>query len=184
MRINKRTELGLLFTLIIGLLLVIITLFSLIVLIEYYSEESASLPIQMALCLPLSFIMLIFITIYNILNAHMINMVSESSQSTRAFYILLFYPIILLSYMMATLEYGFQTSLIYGFPFYLIGVILLPYGAFVIHREAKMVVNKNMVLIYCQNCNYTFEMHRLDTERRCPFCGVLNQNINVENDKE
>jgi hypothetical protein len=86
--------------------------------------------------------------------------------------------------MMATMEYGFQTSLIYGFPFYLLGVILFPYGAFIIHREARTVVYENMVLIYCQNCNYTFEMHRLDSERRCPFCGVLNQNRNVETDKE
>lgn len=179
LRINDRTELGLLFTSILSFFLMLITFLSFLVFMEYTFEESVLFPFYLSLCLPLFFTMLLLFITINIHNGYFVSKVSDTPQALRAFYIFIFYPILLVSFMIATIEYGFQTSLIYGFPIFFLGVILLPYSALVIHREALAIVNKNMLLVYCHNCRYTFEMHRLDIEKRCPICGSQNRATNV-----
>jgi len=175
LRINDRTEFGLLLTSILSFFLILITFFSFLVFIEFTLEESVSFPLYLTLCLPLFFIMLLMMFTINIYNGYLVSKASDTLQSMRAFYIFIFYPILLISFMIATMEDGFQTSLIYGFPIFFLGVIFLPYSALIIHREALGMVNKNTVLIYCYNCRYTFEMHRLDLEKRCPLCGFLHR---------
>jgi hypothetical protein len=176
MKLNHRAEIGLFITSIFTLFLIYISIYSFTIFMKYSIEESVSFPIYLTIYLPFFFYALILFILINLKNAYLVSKISCSPQSLRALYISIFYPILLGSFMMATFRDGFQTSTIYGFPLFTLGVILLPYSALTIHREAKTIINENTSVIYCSYCSYPFDMHKLDSERRCPICGTLNPN--------
>ncbi len=111
----------------------------------------------------------------NVTNGLMLSRVSKSHRSLRAMYISLLLPVILLSFVFACFKDGFETSLIFGFPFFLIGTIALPYSAFVLAKEAREMVRENTVFLVCYNCHYPFQMNRLALEGICPVCGAQNR---------
>ncbi|MCK5561619.1 MAG: hypothetical protein KAJ51_13535 [Thermoplasmata archaeon] len=143
----------------------------------YVGDQTVSFPFELPVCLVLFFIFLVFIFILNVSNAIIVTRISKSTKSLRALYIFIFYPILLLSYLIACYEEFFQTALIFGFPIFIAGMILLPYGALVINTEARITLFQNLVINYCQNCYYPIQMHRDDQERRCVMCGTMTKNI-------
>lgn len=145
--------------------------------IEYIEDQSVSFPFELPGCLVLFLIMLFLVYLTNIANGIMVTRISRSEKSLRALYIFIFYPVLLLSYLIASYEEIFQTALIFGFPLFLAGAVLMPYGALVIHTEAHMAVYRNLAINYCLNCRYPIQMHREDKERRCPMCGAMTGNI-------
>jgi hypothetical protein len=94
----------------------------------------------------------------------------------RVMYISIFYPLLIISFLLATIEDTFQTAFIFGFPVFVIGIFILPYSAHVMNKEARVVVKGNAVLIYCKNCYYPFEMFKTEKTQRCPLCGTSNDN--------
>ncbi|UCF08085.1 MAG: hypothetical protein JSW28_10680 [Thermoplasmata archaeon] len=173
--ITDRTEIGFVFTILFSLMLGLFTLFSVIVLIEYVIDESVSFPIYMTLCIPAMLLFLVTIMALNVANGLSISKVSESLNCLRALYISLFFPIVLVSFIVACFKDGFHTSLIFGFPFFFLGMLILPWSAYVLADEAKVIARENLVFISCYHCRYPFQMNRLDFEGMCPVCGALNR---------
>lgn len=181
--ITDRTELGFVFTLIFGFILASFSFLSSVVFFEYILDGSVSIPLELTPCMILFMIIFALLMLLNIFNGLFVSKISGSPQSLRALYISIFYPILLISFIIACFKEDFQTSFIFGFPFFILGAIILPYGAYVLNKEASAITQKNLVLVYCFNCHYPFEMYRFDKERTCPVCGALNRNLSeIKND--
>ena len=108
----------------------------------------------------------------------------ESRRALRCAYFLLVYPIILFSYMAATIADFFLPSLLFGFPLFIIGTVFYPYCAFVLNGEVRSALAESLVRIGCYQCSYVFEMHREAREQRCPMCGMPNINPYLPGEEE
>ena len=167
----------LIFILLFSVYLIFFTIVSFFIMLEYLADGSASFPYPGEPCGVSVFLILIIISVVNFPIALKVNRFARSEKSVRALYIFIFYPIIFVSYMVATIDEVFQTAFILGFPLLLAGSILLPYAAIIMSNEASRVIKENIVVISCFNCRYTFEMHRRAPEQHCPLCGATNKNI-------
>jgi hypothetical protein len=161
----------------LGLLLGLYSIGSFFIWIEFSREGSVSFPSIASIYLPFLTIGLIFTYVLNIINGIAVARVTESKRSLRACYFLILYPLVLLGFLLANIDEFLMTSLIFGFPFFIIGAIGLPYFAHVLKKEGIMQLTVNLVIIRCYNCFYTFELHRLEREKRCPLCGAMNRNL-------
>jgi hypothetical protein len=167
---------GVPFTWLIGLGLLLFAFISFMQFTAYLEDGSVGAFFQITPCI-IAFIIVFVITyIFNISSGLIVARASKSNKSLRAFYILLFYPIILLCFLFSSIAEGFQTVFIFGFPFFILGAILMVYAVHTVKGEAHVIMNKNLLIFYCFNCRYLFEMHRLEKERRCPWCGAININ--------
>lgn len=176
MHMADRTDMGFMLTLLLSLGFGVLSLLSAFTLIEYIIDRRVSTPFYMDVCVPiLMTLSLIIIMAVNVANGRMITKVSKSPKSLRAMYISFLFPVILLSFIFACFKDGFKTTLIFGFPFFLVGTIALPYSAYVLAKEAREMVRENTMILTCYNCNYNFQMNRLDLEGLCPVCGVQNR---------
>ena len=175
MHMADRTDMGFMLTLLLSLGFGMISLLSGSILIEYIDDGNISTPFYMAMCVPILMIMsLIIIMAVNVANGLMVTKVSKSLRSLRAMYISLLFPVILLGFIFVCFKDGFETTLIFGFPFFLVGTFALPYSAYVLAKEARELVRENTMILACYNCHYQFQMNRLDLEGACPVCGAPN----------
>ncbi len=100
----------------------------------------------------------------------------ETRRALQAAYFLLLYPVVLISYIIATFSEVFLPSMVFGFPLFIVGAIFYPYCAVLLDREYRAMRSENVVRLACHHCSYIFELHRKEEERRCPMCGAVNLN--------
>ncbi len=93
-------------------------------------------------------------------------------------------PVILILFMLATISELFQSSFILGFPIFIIGAIFYPIGGLIIDKEARMMLNRNLLVISCHNCFYTLELNKQEKERLCPLCSAKNLNPIIHANEE
>ncbi len=161
--------------------------FSIIAFIVFnqYIEDGISSPPYFTLgCMPLLFILTIFLAFLNSFNALLVYRGSKSNTSLRVFYFFIFYSLILILFMLATISELFQSSFILGFPIFIIGAIFYPIGGLILANEARMLLNRNLLIISCHNCFYTLELNKREKERLCPLCSTKNLNPFFSANKE
>ncbi len=176
MKVTDTTALGLVLNLFFALFLGAFSIIAFIVFIQYIEDGSSSLPFFTFCCMPLLFVLTIFLVFLNSFNALLVYRTSRSNTSLRVFYFFVFYSLILLLFMLATISELFQSSFILGFPIFITGAIFYPIRGLIIDKEARRTLNKNLLVISCHNCFYTLEFNKQEKERICPLCGAKNMN--------
>ncbi len=128
-------------------------------------------------CLSVAFILMIIVvggTGFNVFNAVSVSRRTKSKTSLRALYIFIFYPILAVSFVIPSIDDLFITSMIFGLPVFLLGMILLPFATFTLMREAFKISKKEYVVSSCTYCNFPFRRESETTEGMCPRCGAYN----------
>jgi hypothetical protein len=101
---------------------------------------------------------------------------SEVPAARRAAYFCLLFPILLVSFLLATPQADFAPSITFAFPILLAGSLLYPMSAVTVRKWVKAAEAKHLLMLQCFRCSYAFEMHREEPWVRCPYCGQVNMN--------
>jgi hypothetical protein len=109
---------------------------------------------------------------------------SEVPAARRAAYFCLLFPILLVSFLLATPQADFAPSITFAFPMLLAGSLMYPTSAMTMRRWVKAAEAKNLLMLQCFQCSYTFEMHREEPWVRCPYCGQVNMNPTMDKEAE
>jgi hypothetical protein len=100
--------------------------------------------------------------------------VIEKPKHLRAAYFLMLFPIVLGSFVLASLMDGTVPSMIFGWPLFLMGAVLFPYCAFVLRWGVGAHAGGGRALIVCYNCGSTLVLREDASQDICPRCGSLN----------
>ena len=109
---------------------------------------------------------------------------AEVPAGRRAAYFQLLFPLVLISFLIATPEASFAPSITFAFPLLLIGAVGYPYTALEMKKWVKAAEHENLVVLRCFRCSYQLEMHRDEKWLRCPYCGQVNMNPGKPGDGE
>ena len=179
MSLSARATTGFAFSIIMALALAVVSLVSFFIMLEYIREDSVSLGFgTLPCCLLIAFIsfcILILCSILNITTAVSVSKRSKSKPSLRSFWIFVLYPIALISFIIPSFEEGFFTSLIFGFPLFVSGVILIPFSSFTVLREALKLDKKVYRVEACRYCQFLFRRELRQEDGVCPRCGAYHQ---------
>lgn len=126
-------------------------------------------------CTVLSAIFVIFFLVLAVPIARFL-LSSEAAGVRRASYFAILFPILLVSFLLATPETSFAPTITFAWPLLLLGAFAYPYAAIVMKRGVRSAEMKHLLLLECFRCSYTFEMHREEPMVRCPYCGQVNMN--------
>ena len=162
---------------------------SFIFMVEYlkWGSISAGMGSTSLCCLlfgSIGFILLVGGSVLNITNAVSVSKKTKSRSSLRSFYIFVFYPIILISFIIPAWESLFLTSLIFALPFLLIGAVVLPFSAITLHREASKLCKKEYTTTACGYCHFPFRRDVKALDGICPRCGAFNEYPIVDKNRE
>jgi ribosomal protein S27E len=135
------------------------------------------------LCIPLFIALALLQIAPNLGNARFILRSSEDEGSRRAAYFLILYPLVLLSFFLATWSTSFMPSMTFGFPLFVVGAFAYPHAALIIRKQNKATIQGNLLKVKCWKCTYVFEMHRMEEWVRCPYCGEPNLNPTTEEEE-
>ena len=184
-------DLGTGFAILFGIFLGILSLYSLIQFIDFLIYGELNAGYEGVLCVPLMVLLGILHIATAVPNGRFTLRTSENVTGRRAAYFLIFFPFLLISFILATWTTSFILSLTFGFPLFILGTFAIPYAALIIHRENKVIEHSNLLRVKCWHCMYIFEMHQEEEWVRCPYCGEPNLNplgdeeaINVEADDD
>jgi hypothetical protein len=109
---------------------------------------------------------------------------SEVPAARRAAYFCLLFPILLVSFLLATPQADFAPSITFSFPLLLVGSVMYPMSAITMRRWVKAAEARHLLMLQCFRCTYTFEMHREEPWVRCPYCGQVNMNPTKDKEDE
>jgi len=164
------------------------SLLSFVLMVEYlrWGSISAGMGSTSLCCLffgSIGFILLVGGSVLNITNAVSVSKKTKSKTSQRSFYIFMFYPIVLISFIIPAWESLFLTSLIFALPFLLIGAVVLPFSAITLHREALKLCKKEYTTTACRYCHFPFRRDVKALDGYCPRCGAFNEYPIVDKNK-
>ena len=163
------------FALLITMMSIVLLIFSLISFIGYIGGNGVGLPYETSACtFPLIIFMLVSAGIVVVLVSGLLN-VLEEPKHLRAAYFLMLFPIVLGSFVLSSLMDGTVPSMIFGWPLFLMGVVLYPYCAFTLRGRVGVPADGARALIVCHNCGWTLVL-RDAAQITCPRCGALNLN--------
>lgn len=153
-----------------------LSLISFIALAEYVSEGEIYVSYGTFICIPILLAVTVAACAINTTVARTVVTSSPDPKALRAAYLLVGYPIVMLSFLFATIGTGFAPSIAFGFPLFLAGTVLYPWASLIVRREFKNIISANILQVQCYNCRYVFEMNRVQDQVRCPYCGEPNLN--------
>jgi hypothetical protein len=116
----------------------------------------------------------------NVANALFVIRSSKSERTLRSAYLLVVYPTVFFSFLLATMNTSFTPSLTFGWPLFLLGAIAYPWAALVLHGEVKHALLGNSIMVRCRHCTYLFRMHIAEERMRCLYCGEENENPHLQ----
>ena len=116
----------------------------------------------------------------NVSNALFILRSSRTDRTLRAAYLLIGYPVVFFSFLLATMKTYFAPSLTFGWPLFLLGAVAYPWAALVIHGEVKDALLRTTMMVRCRHCSYLFRMHMEEERMRCLYCGEVNENPHID----
>jgi hypothetical protein len=159
-----------------ALLLGLVSLVSFFIMVEYIQDGGVSMGFGTAPCClmigAISFCVIVVSSILNISTAVSVSKRSKSKVSLRSLYISILYPIVLIAFIIPHFEAAFYTSLIFGFPVFVLGVILLPFSSFSVMREALKMDVKQYTVEACHYCRFTYRREIRQMDAICPRCGA------------
>jgi hypothetical protein len=177
--LRSNAEANMLVCIFVGIAMFFIGIISLFSFIDYMDSGEIESGFIMAPCLAFTFIAFFALLAFNLPISRIILRTGPES-GRRAAYFQILFPILLVSFLIATPRASFAPSLIFGFPLLLVGALAYPYSAVVVHKWVKMAEMKNLQIVGCFRCTYVFEMHREEKWLRCPYCGQVNMNPGAE----
>ena len=160
----------------VALISSVLLLFSLISFVGYVSGEGVMLNFEVTYCgLPLFILMLVFSGVMVVLVAGLVKALEEPKH-LRAAYFLMLYPVVLGSFMFASLTEGTVPSMLFGWPLFLAGIVLVPYCALSLRRGVGVLAEGGRAMIVCYNCGEVLALTMGTAQIGCPRCGALNLN--------
>ena len=150
-------------------------LMSLFSFIEYLAEGEIVVNLAAVPCIALS---VVFIFVFMVLTVPVARFLlsSEATSVRRASYFAILFPVLLVSFLLATPQASFAPFLTFGWPLLLLGAVAYPYAAVVMRRGVLSAQMKHLLMVECFRCTYVFEMHKEEPVVRCPYCGQVNMN--------
>jgi len=148
---------------------------SLMLFMDFLSDGEMSAELAVAPCIVISAISLVLFIAFNISVIRvLINTAPPSGR--RAAYFQLLFPILLISFMVATPKASFAPSYTFAFPLLLLGAFAYPYSALQMRKAVLVAMHENLVVLKCFRCTYVLQMHVDELWLRCPYCGQINMN--------
>jgi len=102
--------------------------------------------------------------------------VLEEPKHLRAAYFLMLFPIVLGSFVLASLMDGTVPSMLFGWPLFLVGTVLFPYCALSMRKGIGVSAEGGRAMIVCYNCGRPLALGMDTLQIGCPRCGALNLN--------
>jgi hypothetical protein len=149
---------------------------SIVSLVEFAFEGEVYVPHTVYVCIPFLLAILVTVTVVTVAIARTVLRSSTDPRALRAAYFLIGYPIILVSFLFATVDTGFAPSIAFGLPLFGTGVIAYPLACLIVRDAFFNVLSANILKVQCYACRYIFEMNRQQDAVRCPYCGEPNLN--------
>ncbi len=148
---------------------------SLISFVEYLADGEIRVNLAAAPCVVLSSV---FIVVFMVLTVPVARFLlsSEVPGVRRASYFAVLFPILLVSFLLATPQASFAPSFTFSWALLLPGTVAYPYSAIVMKRGVRSAEMRHLLLLECFRCTYVFEMHKEEPMARCPYCGQVNMN--------
>ena len=149
---------------------------SFIALAEYVSQGEIYVSFGSFICIPVLLAVSVAACAINASVARTVITSSPDPNALRAAYLLIGYPIVMLSFLFATIGTSFAPSIAFGFPLFIAGTFLYPWASLIVRREFWNIISTNVLRVQCYKCRYVFEMNRGQDQIRCPYCGEPNLN--------
>jgi len=158
-----------------GIFMFIGGFFSLVFFLDYLEHGEIEMAVVGTPCIIIGVVSLVVFVAYNLPIARVL-IITAPAQGRRAAYFQLLFPILLVSFLIATPQAGFAPSLTFVFPLLLLGAFAYPYTALQMKRWIKVAEIENLVVLMCFRCSYQLEMHKDERLHQCPYCGQVNLN--------
>jgi hypothetical protein len=152
------------------------TVGSMFMFIDFLESGELSLGVFTGACILVFFVIGVACFSPNVVNALFVLRSSRSPRTLRAAYLLVGYPVVFFSFLLATMNTSFAPSLTFGWPLFLVGAVAYPWAALVLHGEVKDALLGNTIMVRCWHCTYLFRMHLEEERMRCLYCGQVNEN--------
>ncbi len=143
--------------------------------VEYMGEGEIYISFTEAPCVVMATIFLVVFLVITVPMARVL-LSSEDVAVRRASYFAVLFPILLVSFLLATPQATFAPSFTFGWPLMFLGTLAYPYSAIIIRRGVRSAEMRHLLLLECFRCTYVFEMHKEEPMARCPYCGQVNMN--------
>jgi ribosomal protein S27E len=153
-----------------------LSFFSFISLAEFVHDGEIYVEFGVYPCITFLVVMTVATSVVNIAVARTVISSSTDPKALRAAYLLIGYPVILISFLFATIGTGFAPSIAFGLPLFATGMIAYPWASLIVRSEFFNLISANILRVQCYNCRYVFEMNRAQDQIRCPYCGEPNLN--------
>lgn len=164
------------FALLVAAISTVLLILSLISFMGYVGGNGISLSFETIVCgFPLFIFMLVstgFVVVFVLELAKVL----EEPKHLRAAYFLMLFPIVLGSFVLASLMDGTVPSMLFGWPLFLMGAVLYPLSALALRRGVGVPTDGGRALIVCYNCGQTLVLRTDTAQNNCPRCGALNLN--------
>ena len=170
------TDVGIAASLVLAVFLAFLTLASIVAFMQYLADGEITMAFFEAPCTVVVLIILAPCSLLNAMNALVVLQAEGLARSLRGAYFLLIYPILLASFLLATIHTGFAPSLTFGWPLFILGMVEYPYAAILVRQELLAREAVNLRRLQCFACGAVLSIHKDEEWVRCPYCGTPNMN--------
>jgi hypothetical protein len=164
------------FNIVLSFVLFITAFFSIIEFGKYVVSDEVVIGAEAIVFVITIIVLMVLVSFFNVTSALTVYQATRSDLSLRILYFNLLFPVVLFSFFIATSGGWFINSMIFGFPLFLMGAMMLPYAAYRLHWEALQIALKGPVRLRCYDCGFIFDFFLANRVVRCPKCGLLNRN--------